>query len=67
MEVYLDGGWKENKDIVVRLRDPAGQSNLAFDPFANPESKSICYYIDLTERLDDPAGRPPSDSDSDTD
>ena len=32
---------------MVRLRDPAGQSNLEFDPFANPESKSNCYYIDL--------------------
>ena len=47
LEVYLDGGWKENGDIVARLRDPAGQANLALDPFADPESKSICYYIDL--------------------
>ena len=54
---------------MVRLCDPAGQSmnNSGFDSFGDLESKSICYYIDLTERLDDPAGRPPSDSDSDTD
>ena len=35
---------------MVRLHDPAGQAmrNLAVDSFADPESKSICYYIDLT-------------------
>ena len=47
MEVYLDGVWKENGDKMVRLHDPAGQSNSIFDTFANPETKSNCYYIDL--------------------
>ena len=36
---------------MVRLHDPAGQSNLALDPFANPESKSNCYYIDFEATL----------------
>ena len=49
MEVYLDGFWKENGDQMVRLHDHVGQSmnNLGFDPFADQESKSNCYYIDL--------------------
>ena len=51
MEVYFDGVWKENKDVMVRLCDPAGQASLAFDPFANPESKSNCYYIDFEATL----------------
>ena len=56
MEVYLDGGWKVNGKgngkIKVRLCEPAGQSmsHSRFDPFAEPESKSICFYIDLTRR-----------------
>ena len=58
MEVYLDGGWKENgkedEKRMVRLRDPARQmiSNLeVVDSFADPESESICYYIDLTASM----------------
>ena len=49
LEVYLDGFWKENGDKMVRLHDTTGQSmnNSEFDPFADPESKSNCYYIDL--------------------
>ena len=56
LEVYLDGGWKENgkadEKKMVRLHDPAEQmmTNLAVvDSFADPESKSICYYIDLNK------------------
>ena len=57
LEVYLDGGWKQNgkedEKKMVRLHDPAGQAmrNLAVDSFADPESKSICYYIDLTASM----------------
>ena len=49
LEVYFDGFWKENGDKMVRFYD-AGQSmnNLRFDSFADIESKSNCYYIDLT-------------------
>ena len=38
--------------MMVRLHDPAGQSNLEFDPFANPESNSNCYYIDFEATID---------------
>ena len=64
---------------MVRLHEPAGQSSLALDPFANPESKSNCHLLDLAKRMTeqettdnddmkmaDPTGRPPSDSDTDT-
>ena len=57
LEVYLDGGWKQNgkedEKKMVRLREPAGQAmrNLVVDSFADPESKSICYYIDLTTNI----------------
>ena len=39
---------------MVRLHDPVGQANLAFDPFTDPESKANCYYIDLTPELSTP-------------
>ena len=58
LEVYFDGGWKENGDKMVRLHDPVGQANLAFDPFTDPESKANCYYIDLTPELSTP--KPPT-------
>ena len=58
LEVYLDGGWKQNENQgekkMVRLRDPTGQamsSSAVDDSFADPESKSICYYIDLTASM----------------
>ena len=49
LEVYLDGSWKENGDKMVRLYDPAqySENNSEFDSFADLESKSTCYYIDL--------------------
>ena len=58
MKVYLDGGWKQNgnqgEKKMVRLRDPTGQAmsySAVDDSFADPESKSICYYIDLTASM----------------
>ena len=51
LEVYLDGFWKENGDKMVRLHDPSCQSMKNFDPFADPESKTNCYYIDLVTRM----------------
>ena len=53
LEVYFDGNWKENDDLMVRLHDPSSQSmsDSEFDPFADPESKSICYYIDFGATL----------------
>ena len=52
LEVFLDGQWKENGEEdgkkMVRLID--GQSMTHHDSFAEPESKSICFYIDLTRR-----------------
>ena len=41
---------------MVRLRDPAGQAmrnSAVDDSFADPESKSICFYIDLTTSMTD--------------
>ena len=57
---------------MVRLHDPVGQANLAFDPFADPESKANCYYIDLTPELSTPKPPTPGNEwsekmDSDTD
>ena len=53
MEVYFDGGWKENGDKMIRLHDPTGQSmdNSEFDSFADQESKSNCYYIDFSTSM----------------
>ena len=52
LEVYLDGLWKENGEEdgkkMVRLID--GQSMSHHNSFAVPESRSLCYYIDLTRR-----------------
>ena len=62
LEVYLDGGWKENgkgdEKKMARLRELAGRaiSNLDVDPFVNPESKSNCYYIDFgASKSEEPA------------
>ena len=43
---------------MVRLHDPVGQFNVIQDPFADPESKANCYYIDLTPELSTP--KPPT-------
>ena len=52
LEVYLDGYWKENGDIMVRLHDPSqSMINSVIDSFASPESKSNCYYIDFEKTL----------------
>ena len=59
LEVYLDGGWKENGNDMFSLVDPTSEwehDDDNVDGFAHDEdeiiSNSCCYYIDFAKNDD---------------